>query len=285
MSIKNIFFPTDFSGAADKAFLYALLLAEAWEATITTFHVYHPVDRAVATHMPITMRRIYESIELGEFENYRDHIPELRQVAENNGFGEVAMQHVMVESEAVIDTILAGAEKEKADFIVMGTTGARGLKEIFLGSVAGEVLARAACPVLAVPERSAFDGRLDRIAFTTNYQEEEKRALDQLIGFAEPFDAEIYCINVDTGHTHFYHQRMNKLREEYRRYDQLHFEVLDGVDIIEEITRYLETRPIDILAMVTHRRTFLQQLFNYSKAKQMAYHASTPILSFPAEVL
>lgn len=285
MTIKRILFPTDFSEAADRAFLYALLLADAWEATITTFHVYQPVDRAVATHLPITMQRIYESVELETFENYRDSIPALREIAAQNGFEEVALQHVMLESEAVIDSILQGAEKEQADFIVMGTTGARGLKEIFLGSVAGEVLASAVCPVLAVPERSTFDGRLDRIAFTTNYQEEEKKALDQLLAFAAPFDAGIHCINVDTSHTHFYHQRMNKLRDTYADYEQLHFEVLDGVDIIEEITGYLETHPVDMLAMVTHRRTFLQQLFNYSKAKQMAYHSSTPILSFPAASL
>jgi len=281
MKIRNIFFPTDFSRAADQSFLYALLLGDAWDATITTFHAYHPLKSPAATHMPITMQRIYESMELAEFENYRDSIPELRAIAERNGFGEVALQHVMVESKQVVHSILQGAEEEKADIIVMGTTGASGLKGIFLGSVAGEVLSKATCPVLAVPESSSFDGRLDRIAFTTNYKEEEKKGLEELIDFAEPFDAEIHCINVDTSHTHFYHQRMNKLRAEYQQYQQLQFEVLDGLDILEELSGYLRTRPIDILAMVTHRRTFLQQWFNYSKTKQMAYQASTPILSFP----
>jgi nucleotide-binding universal stress UspA family protein len=37
------------------------------------------------------------------------------------------------------------------DFIVMGTKGASGLKEVFIGSVAGAVISRTKAPVLVVP--------------------------------------------------------------------------------------------------------------------------------------
>ena len=46
--------------------------------------------------------------------------------------------------------ILATAEIEKPDLIVMGTTGRSGLKRLLLGSVAEEVSRRASCPVLTL---------------------------------------------------------------------------------------------------------------------------------------
>jgi nucleotide-binding universal stress UspA family protein len=46
--------------------------------------------------------------------------------------------------------IIDAAEERKADLIVMGTHGRRGLSHAILGSVAERVLRTAACPVLTV---------------------------------------------------------------------------------------------------------------------------------------
>jgi len=48
------------------------------------------------------------------------------------------------------DAITAAAAELKADLIVMGTRGLRGLKHVLLGSVAERVLRTAHCPVLTV---------------------------------------------------------------------------------------------------------------------------------------
>ncbi len=283
--MKSILFPTDFSEAANKAFIFALHLAKKWQASITTYHVYRPIDLATTTRLPVRVRRVYETIELQEFEDYRDSIPPLRKIAEEAGFGNVELHHMMEERENVIPGIIERSKTEEPDLIVMGTTGASGFKEIFLGSVAGEVLERAHCPVLAVPEKNEFDGKIDQLVFTTNFEDEERSALDRLIEFAQPFDAEIHVVNIDTGHTDFYHHRMDKFKADYQDKKKLRFHVLDGVDIYEELTDYLEEHPVDFLAMVTHKRNFIQGLFNYSKTKKLSYHSDTPVLSFPAEIL
>ncbi|MEI8020544.1 MAG: ATPase, T2SS/T4P/T4SS family [Schlesneria sp.] len=49
-----------------------------------------------------------------------------------------------------VSAILSVAVEEKADLIVMGTTGRSGLKRLILGSVAEEVTRRAPCPVLTI---------------------------------------------------------------------------------------------------------------------------------------
>ena len=39
---------------------------------------------------------------------------------------------------------------------------------------------------------------------------------------------------------------------------------------------------IDLLAIVTHKRTFMESIFSGSKTKKMCYHTSIPLLAIPA---
>jgi nucleotide-binding universal stress UspA family protein len=282
--MKNILFPTDFSEAANHAFIYALHFADAIDASITLLHVYRKPDTD-PIRLPPNMQAFQDNFDLHEFENYKDAIPPVTRLVEEQGFTRLPIYHVLEEGEKIVDTILSVVRRDEIDLIIMGTTGAHGLKEVFLGSVAGEVLENADCPVLAVPREAVFDGKLDRIAFATTFTDIEKKALMRIEELAERFGADVYCVNVDTAHTHFYHQRMEKLKAEMGDKSNLHFDVLDGSYVYEELIAYLKKQDIDVLAMVTHRRTFLQELFNYSKTKMVSYHSHTPVLSYQAHYL
>ncbi|MCB0568075.1 MAG: universal stress protein [Phaeodactylibacter sp.] len=282
--MKNILFPTDLSVAAEKAFIYALHLAAKMDATITTLHVYiKPEVRGGG--LPHTLSEFYASYDLDEFENYKDAIPTLRDIQEASGFSNVKVVHLLKPGSKIVPTILQTAKEEAADMIIMGTTGARGLKGVFLGSNAGEVLENANCPVLAIPEKSEFDGLIDQLAFTTTYKEEEEKALERVIDIMAPFDPKIHCINVDLAHTEPLTHRMDQFKARFKAKDKVAFYVLEGNDIKEAITGFLEQNKIDVLAMVTHKRNFLEELFNYSRTKMMSYHSRTPVLSIPAHIL
>ena len=51
------------------------------------------------------------------------------------------------------EQIVRIAKSRRADLVVMGTHGRSGLAKLFLGSVAGRVVAAAPCPVLTVRGR------------------------------------------------------------------------------------------------------------------------------------
>ncbi len=281
--MKNILFPTDLSAAAEKAFIYALHLADRLGATLTTLHVY--LKPEVRGLLPHTLSEFYTSYDLDEFKNYKDAIPPLRDIQEANGFSHVKVVHLLKPGSRIVPAILQAAKEESADMIVMGTTGARGLREIFLGSVAGEVLENADCPVLAIPEKADFDGQIDQLAFTTTYKEEEKKALEKVMAIMRPFHPSIHCINVDLAHTEPIAHRMDQFKASFEQEEAIRFYVLEGNDIREEITGFLKEYKIDVLAMVTHKRSFLEELFSYSRTKMMSYHARTPVLSIPAHIL
>lgn len=278
--MKKILFPTDFSETAQHAFTYALHLADKLGAGITTLHAYQ-LPQVSEMDLTPELRNFYDNIDLYEFESYRDEIPLLVDTANARGFGHIDLQHVLTEGDPE-SAILEVAAADAVDLVVMGTTGARGLKEIFVGSTAGEVMEKAGCPVLIIPEKSTFDGKIDNIAFTTTFSEAEQQTLELVNNIFTPFAPRIHCLNVDLAHTETYTKRMDAFSAAFKSYDNMEFHVLDGTDIKEVIMNYLEEHAIDVLAMVTRERNFLEELFHYSKTKQMAYHARTPILALKA---
>jgi nucleotide-binding universal stress UspA family protein len=285
--MKKILFPTDLSKAAEQAFIYALHLTDKLDATLNTLHVYRKPE-VRGGGLPHTLTEFYESYDLDEFKNFKDAIPVLRKIQDEQGFSHLNVQH-QLEPGRTVETILGIAKKEDYDMIVMGTTGARGLKEIFIGSVAGEILENAHCPVLAIPEEAAFDGEIDNIAFTVSFQDEEVKGYQKLLEIIAPFKANIHCLNVNLVRTEDMTHRMEQFKAKLSAYNSGNtkaiFEILDGTDVREALTDYMDMHNVDVLTMVTHKRNFFEELFRYSRAKEMSYHSDMPVLSIPSHIL
>jgi nucleotide-binding universal stress UspA family protein len=281
--MKNILFPTDFSPASERAFVYALKVAEKLQATITTLHVYQLPD-IKGIHLPPSLQEVYDSLDLEAFENYRDAIPRLREIAEAEGALNVEIRHALQEG-ATIPSILRYARELESDLVILGTKGATGLRELFFGSVAAEVLENAECPVLAVPHDAVFDGKLDRIAMLTSFSENEKTALQWLLNLAERFDAQVYVANAETANPDYYKKQMALLQEAFTDVKGLYFSEISGEYFQEPLSRFLEEQGMDLLVTLTHKRGFLEELFNYSLSKQMAYHSRIPILTIQEHTL
>jgi nucleotide-binding universal stress UspA family protein len=60
------------------------------------------------------------------------------------------LEHRLEYAGSASDEILRVAEEIRADLIVLGTHGRKGLSRLLLGSVAEQVLRRARCPVVSV---------------------------------------------------------------------------------------------------------------------------------------
>ncbi len=281
--MKKILFPTDFSNAANQAFIYALKIAQKLQAEVVTLHVYQKPDVS-ALHLPDVLKEVYDSLDLEAFENYRDEIPFLRKIAETHNLSGIRISNILEIGET-IPTILKTAAAINADMIVMGTKGAGWLKEIFMGSTAAEVLENAGCPVLAVPEDASFDGSIDKIAVTSNYTGEDQKTLLKVLDWAVLFDATVYCVHVDSSHTESITRRMENFKQTTGASDRVKYVVLNEFEMEKAIIHFVENERIDILAMLTHKRSFFAELFNYSHAKAMSYHTKVPILSIQSHTL
>lgn len=284
--MKHILFPTDYSEAATNAFIYALKVAHKMNAKITTLHVNQiPILELERRGVDKDLKKLQEEIEIQEFDEYKNRIPQLKAIAKEHNLEDIPLQHIM-EAGKVVPTIVKVADDNKVDLIIMGTKGAGFLKEMLFGSNAGEILENANCPVLAIPKKANFDGKIDKIAVTTGFLENEQKAILKALEFASWFKAKLYVVHVDVSYTHLFTNKMEEVKKEFEFYRKnMDFVVLRGSDLLGNLSQYLEANSFDLVAMPTHKKNFIQELFNYSKAKSMTYQFDVPVLSLPAHTL
>jgi nucleotide-binding universal stress UspA family protein len=145
--IRTILHPTDYSETSQHAFAWAVQLAQQHKAHLLILHVVNSLDP--------------ERISYGEAktkpqpESYQAQLrEELRRLTPSDPH--VSTEHLLAEGEPAAE-ILRVAREYHCDLIVLGTHGRTGLDRLLLGSVAEQVIRRAACPVLTVrsPARAA----------------------------------------------------------------------------------------------------------------------------------
>ena len=141
---RGILVPTDFSEAADAAKAYATVLAEAFGATL---HVLHVIPDPLAMGWGVDAALLPQLLERTE-RNVRERLESVLKPEEQSKF----RVQLSVETGSPVDRIIAYAEKNPIDLIVMGTQGRGTVERMWVGSVTQGVLRRASCPVVSVQQ-------------------------------------------------------------------------------------------------------------------------------------
>lgn len=278
--MKKTLFPTDFPPTAENAFLYALALAKAMKAHLTLIHVYELPELGRA--LKKTTRDVYELMEMESFEAFKKSVNQLHKVAEENNMGDVEFDQAMVEGEAIYKVSKA-AQEIAADFIVMGTKGATGLKEVLLGSVTTGVMEESKVPVLSVPDEAHYKHALNRVAYLTNYKVEELSAFEKTAAFASLFGASLDCVHFSIGEENENGGQMDKRKNSSAvQNSKVEFRIEKGADIESALMNYTNERKIDVLAVQSRKKNIFTRLFSKSVSKQIAHHIKVPLLSLPA---
>ena len=280
--MKKILFPTDFSSKSENAFLYALKIAKKFGASITTIHTYNvPVltsDASIGTSMYEAMA---EGREEFEFSEYQAFAKKLHKIVENEGVTNVEINHIMEQGFAV-DEILDFSKTENTDLIVTGTSGARGLKEILWGSNSGTIVENAKCDVLVVPESATYKP-IKKIAYAANLEKVEEDAIFDLLEYVSLFDAELHIVHVsylDEAWTKAKLKQFQDMSWLENRLKDVHFDIVEGDNVVKSLELYTQENDIDLLAMFTQKRSLIQKLFVKSYTKTLAYHTEIPLLVF-----
>lgn len=141
MHAAKILFPTDFSTLSDAALRHATALAKDMGAKLIIVHVEEP-PAAYGTG------EMYYGIPDPD-------LPALNKMLEavKPSDASVPCEHRMITGDPAGE-VVALAEQEKVDLIVLGTHGRTGLGRLLMGSVAEAIVRRAPCPVITFKERS-----------------------------------------------------------------------------------------------------------------------------------
>ena len=140
--IKKILCAVDLSDHSAAVAEYAATLAKATGASVLVVYTAPSLSQYVGFHVPPnTIENFVGEIVTGAEES-------MQKFVEENFPGVEATGKVIIGYAA--EEILNQATEEKADMIIMGTHGRKGIDRILFGSVAEKVVKNATMPVLTV---------------------------------------------------------------------------------------------------------------------------------------
>lgn len=117
-------------------------------AAVHLLHVIDFAEAGIATGMDVGMTTNVEEWEEAARARADALFEDARERAEETGFAGDVVTRTVVGTPA--RSIVAYAEEENVDYVVMGSHGRSGVSRVLLGSVAESVVRRAPCPVLVV---------------------------------------------------------------------------------------------------------------------------------------
>jgi len=151
---KRIFVPVDGSSTSTLGLKEALRLAKQHRAKLCLFHAVDELFVAAAAEGMVLPDEVFAPLR----EAGRKILAKSSALARKSG---IQARTVLVETVAgpAADAIVREAKKWKADLIVMGTHGRRGVRRLVMGSDAEQVLRGTPVPVLLVRGRAKARAR------------------------------------------------------------------------------------------------------------------------------
>lgn len=269
--MKTILVPTDFSKCAGNALAYALELAQRTEAEVRVVYVIYPNDGM--------NNNLYDAFWIEEYIEQRMH--QLHDWAHG-----IQRRNKRLDIQLKVDckigfpvsAINDAAEDYNADLIVMGTTGASGMKGLFLGSTAAGVMGAVKIPVLMIPEKATFKADIPFV-FATDFKmrtsDLAKGVLSALVKHQASEFSVVHVLKDDKQPAATAEQLLSKKLGDIVH----HFKYLHNEDIAAALRTYCESVDAGMLIVVAHEHVLLHQLFFRSVSKALAHHIQIPMLS------
>ena len=270
-NMEKIIIPIDFSDVSTNAFMYGHRLATDVGAVVKALHIYFPKSK-----------ELYESTrhEVDFIDSRKKRLEKFVGDFDKDWAGDIMTTSIIdgefrtgFPGEEILDSI----EENAAEMVVMGTTGDTGAIKKWFGSVSTHVMNEAPCPVLLVPEKAGYKG-LNNILYAYDDIELDKTLVDQLAVFSKKFDATLHLVHVVDKTSNNKEHELTELFQE--KYPDLNIKTsaLYNYDIIEALEGYAKKNDIDIIAMGTRNRSFLDRIFHNSVTQNMALHSEIPLL-------
>ena len=175
--MRSILVPTDLSACAKTAAKAAVQLAQQFEAEVHLLHCIKP--KTIVSDKSLASNELFQ------------HSKDL-----NTEYPDISIQ-LHLTSGNLLPTIEEKTSELGIDFMVIGSHGASGKKEFFIGSNAQKIVRSIHLPILVI--KNPFEN-LDfkKVIFASNFNADEKEPFRRFLDFIKPFEPKVYLVNIDT---------------------------------------------------------------------------------------
>lgn len=276
--MKRILLPTDFSDNAFNAINYALELFKDVECTFFLLNIYTPpiyqMEYIMGSPNQLELADILKEASLTQLDKLKKKLDQNFKNPKHQFIVRSAFNTLVNEIEETI-------ENENIDYVIMGTKGATGAKEILFGTNTVHVIKRAKRPVIAIPPNFSFEAPKE-ILFPTDYEiKYPKGKFDPLLQLANQFKSRINVMHVSTGYELSPKQVKNRESLQQLLGDKGLFHDLPNNEIIQAINTFQLKEKINLLVMVQNKHTFFERMFIEPVIKKIGFHINVPFMVIP----
>ena len=273
--MKKILVPCDFSNPSIEAYKFAIDIASQSEGKVILLNVVE----LPKMHNTMTPVMDYEMSFFNELKKTAEkHFEKIRKHAVDKN----VKTTTLVELGSIQHSILRIAEEKKVDLIVMGTHGASGVRELFIGSHADKIVRNSPVPVIAIHKSTKFK-MIKHIVFPTHLLLNEKKLVKQVKKLQEFFSAKLHLLVVNTpGNMKRTTDEELGISEyaEYYKLENFTINTRNDFTVESGITEFAHEIKADMIAMGTHGRKGLAHFFLQSIAEDVVNHSDCAVWTF-----
>jgi nucleotide-binding universal stress UspA family protein len=278
--MKKILVPTDFSENAKKALQFAAEISIKTGATIEILHV-----NTTATYFASSPDIVFDSTEL---DSYAASVATDLRILKRaltipEKFAHLDLE-TRIEGGYLHATLKRIAEEDETDLIVMGTKGATGALEFFVGSNTEKVIRTVSCPVLVVPENTNnFD--LKTVVLATTLLPDQQEAFNEVARWQKEFHFGVKILYINVGGSYGpVDDIQSKAAELCTKSGMVKMDLFPKNYVFNEEAAILEfsrENNADLIVMATHQRRGISHLIFGSLTEDTANHSDIPVLCVP----
>jgi len=272
--MKKILVPTDFSEQAEYALKVAAMLAKAKNAEIYLLHMLEtPMQQIdpINAHSDVPEALFFMKLAHNKFKNLMA-----------SDFLNGITIHETVKTDIGFNEIKDACAEFDIDLIVMGSHGASGLKEMFVGSNAEKVVRTSEVPVLVIKnEHTTFN--INDFVFASDFKNDNIKTYEQAVTLAKTLDAKLHLLIVNTM-GNFTTSRDAEARisafadsQDFKNYT---VNIYNDSGVEQGILNFAQDINADLIGISTHGRQGIAHFLNGSISEDLVNHAKRPVVTF-----
>lgn len=275
--MKKIIVPIDFSEYSEYALETASNLAKKNDAEILALHMLEMSEAILTrTGSDMQMETLF-FLQLAEkrFDEFlnKDYLKGVKVTP--------IVKHFRVFSE-VNDV----ATEYGADLVVIGSHGASGIKEFFIGSNTEKVVRHSNIPVLVIKHNPILT-EFENVVFACDFSDDAVKPYINASKFFKKLGTKMHLIYVNLPNESFrsttemenkVYSFFKKVEEEYDHSKSIKF--YSDYTIERGILNYANVIGADLIALATHGRKGVAHFFEGSISEDVANHSTLPVMTF-----
>lgn len=272
--MKRILVPTDFSKHAEYALKVAAQIARENNSEIILLHMLelpHQGKDALGHGSDIPEIMYFKDRALEKLENLMDA----------DYLGGLPVSQI-VQFEKAFEGIINISRKNNVDFIVMGSHGASGFQEMFIGSNTEKVVRTSEIPVLVIKNETPNFGAANFV-FASDFSDEIKKPFKQVLNLAATFNSHLHMVMINTPNSfkpqHVAERIMADFIGEFNL-TNYSMHIYNDSNVEKGILNFANKVNADLVGLCTHGRTGFAHFFNGSTAEDLVNHAVRPVVTF-----